>query len=552
MKSGDGVETGGHATIEQAYDELTKPGFAVWMRLMVTPRHHLSSGRERLATLMGYSRGRFDYILKELYNKGYIGLEKNAMVGKPTSIVLARRAILAGRSHFIRLSNHLLADPDFEQIASPEVHQASQEDHNRHPQPIIYLDHFPEVVTDMQQSRERSDMGACNLPGQFAVLDPTCMCGSAPHIAPSGLLSLRNHTPEKVAGVAQFFGNFQKLDKENTQSLRSKMLAKGRIKYGSDTVVASQRSKTETGAKNGVPYREYTSSEIKEQAKDVTHNGEGHSKQESTKEDEPKAKRTELSERLAQKHAAVKAARTKARNDKKKLPQKPMEWEQLDLRGHPSISFEPRSKERAAIMEILDRKPKDKRRQAVMKKLISEMGRIYTRFRIMLQKSKNHEPTFKLSPKLRDRYCGLIAVECLYNEITPRQLLEYWQEHVTDFADKDMKYPSLSFLAAPYAAEKVANALFEDTQGGQKKWKPGNFKRHKDDAHSFSDTGSLDKRLRRGLVEAGFDVRACDDRYLMTIQQTAKTIAAGHKLFVSEPIRAMVKWAVTHLYGGGK
>jgi hypothetical protein len=398
-------------------------------------------------------------------------------------------------------------------------------------------------------------MDACHLPGHFDGLGSSLVCGSGAPTKTKKLISLKNHTTKKVAGDAQSQESSCSKAGNSHQTLRSKMLAKGRIKYGSDPDAKPHALETGAGAENDCVSIKHKS-DLQLQAKHPTHNGEGHSKQESTQEQKPEPKRTALSEKMVQKRAQVKTERSVERKKRKTMPKGKMDWSRLDigdirldLRGHPIISFDPKTKDHAAIIKILEKKPANKLRKAVMAKLTSEMGRIYHRYLIMRKNANNLARTDAIDPALYARYAGHVAVRCLYQGITPRQLLEYWEEHLSDFANCDLKYPTLSFLSGPHAAEQVASAVFEETGGGKKKWKPGDFKRRKDDSHSFSDTDTLDKRLRRGLVKAGFNVRACDDRYLMTIQQTARTIAKGHKIFVSEPIRGMVEWAVEHLYG---
>lgn len=324
---------------------------------------------------------------------------------------------------------------------------------------------------------------------------------------------------------------------ENVSELRAKTLAKGRKKCISDSLLEFWDELSPSPLKPLSPTHNSKATPCEDNhVKTYTSTGKGN-----------KALINKIKKKYQEKKEKEKAAR------KAKKIIKPLQWDQLDLRGHPIISFDAKSKKRKKILEALERKPQSRLRQAIIKKLSSEMGRIYARFRVMLQRSKGNKPTYALSPALQQRYCSEIGIQCLYNGITPRQLLEYWHEHIRDFADGDMKFPPLSFLASPFAAEKVASVLYEHTQGGKDSWHPGDFKRKVESgevAHSFSDTGQLHKNLRRGLERAGFEVGRYSDRHLMTIQVTARSIAKGHKIFVGENMRGMVMWAVDNIFGG--
>jgi len=96
----------GPATIPVAYSELTPPAFAVWLRLMVESRDVLRIGRRKLAGLLDYSEKRSNVILRELYLKGYVSFVPNGP-GRPTEIIIERRALISARDGFVRLSNAL-------------------------------------------------------------------------------------------------------------------------------------------------------------------------------------------------------------------------------------------------------------------------------------------------------------------------------------------------------------------------------------------------------------------------------------------------------------
>lgn len=296
-------------------------------------------------------------------------------------------------------------------------------------------------------------------------------------------------------------------------------------------------------------------------------------KKTSGKKENPKSKKdeskkskiindTKLSRNLAKRKKKLDAEEKKKRANRKNNSIA-INYSKLDSKGDPSISFEVRSKRRDELLAILNVKIKGKGakkedkivRNRTIKKLGKEFGRIYKRYRNMLLDSRGCITRFMMPPD-SDKYCQKAALQCIYNGITPRQLLEYWDNHINDFANGSFTkpYPPLSFLSSNFASEQVAMALFEETNGGTKKWSVGDFsknsKGNKKDTHSFFDTEQLDRRLRPGLLDAGFELGdKYDNRYLMTVQKTAMAIANGKKIFVSGKLKEMTDWAVDNLYG---
>ena len=90
----------GPIRIAEAYEELTRQGFAVWMRLVIMEYNELSN-RKVLAKVLGYSVARSNQILRELKRKGYISFIVGAS-WEPTEVVIERRPFLEGRGKFVR------------------------------------------------------------------------------------------------------------------------------------------------------------------------------------------------------------------------------------------------------------------------------------------------------------------------------------------------------------------------------------------------------------------------------------------------------------------
>lgn len=91
------------ATIIEAYNELSQEAFAIWMRLLVATDTQLRQGRKSISSLVGYSEGRSNAILRELKLKGYIRFVRGDLPGIPTQIEIVRKALISGPAKVIRL-----------------------------------------------------------------------------------------------------------------------------------------------------------------------------------------------------------------------------------------------------------------------------------------------------------------------------------------------------------------------------------------------------------------------------------------------------------------
>lgn len=278
----------------------------------------------------------------------------------------------------------------------------------------------------------------------------------------------------------------------------------------------------------------------------------------------PEIKRTKLSEKMALNAQIKKDEAKKQLEINKKNATGEIDYGKLDLRGNPAISFDPNSKERKSILALLGIKAHTKgvkveqlqRKEKLIEKLGSEFARIYQRYRNLLLSSKGRKPVFLL-PDTWMKECKNIAVMCVLNAITPRQLLEYWGNRLEHFAPGTFpfKFPTLNFLQSSFAIEQAVSAVYESTNGKINTWKPGDFSNNKkEDAHAFFDTNSLDKKLKDGLKKAGFDVGdgsgyRYNDRYLLSVQKTAMAISTGKSLYVGGEMKCMVDWALDNLYG---
>jgi len=89
-------------TIESAYRELTRPAFAVWIRMMVIPERFFLKGRNKMAKKLGYSEPGADPVFRELSRKGYLKLESSGPF-VPVKITLVKRLILKGDDHIVNM-----------------------------------------------------------------------------------------------------------------------------------------------------------------------------------------------------------------------------------------------------------------------------------------------------------------------------------------------------------------------------------------------------------------------------------------------------------------
>lgn len=89
--------------LDTAYQELSRDGFAVWVRMHLIPSVTLEqAGIMVLSSTFKYSESGFQSVLKELQACGYISL-KSGKPGEITKIRLIRKALLIGTNHFIKL-----------------------------------------------------------------------------------------------------------------------------------------------------------------------------------------------------------------------------------------------------------------------------------------------------------------------------------------------------------------------------------------------------------------------------------------------------------------
>lgn len=284
---------------------------------------------------------------------------------------------------------------------------------------------------------------------------------------------------------------------------------------------------------------------------------ETYSKAETDPREIVKRRYKEASERDKKRKNAERSEATRQRQARAKRQGRDpsrIDWSEMDQRGQPALSFEPGDRNRPRHLEVLRRKPSDQERKRLMSKIATEFSRIYTRYRKAAERRTRAYSDYEVERGER-KYAAEAGMWCLIKGVTPRRVLEYWDENIKTFADGSMLVPPLSFLRAPANIDRVAcSAISRPSKRGrhEPRGKPVGIPRDPRKpfgGNSFSDTDGLDVRLRPALQDAGFDTQDYNDRFLMTIQKNAISIASGKHVFMGAgKAKEMAKWAAEHLY----
>ncbi len=80
--------------IPQAYAELSRGAFSVWIRMSHIADEDMAKGRRAIAEICGYSQAQMNRILTELRRKKYIAIEPPERVGIPTRLSTPKRPML--------------------------------------------------------------------------------------------------------------------------------------------------------------------------------------------------------------------------------------------------------------------------------------------------------------------------------------------------------------------------------------------------------------------------------------------------------------------------
>lgn len=227
-------------------------------------------------------------------------------------------------------------------------------------------------------------------------------------------------------------------------------------------------------------------------------------------------------------------------------------WIALDKYDDPIMTWDPASKMHGPFITILDRPKNDKARTQLVDKITTEFCRIYTRYRREAERRRRAYSDYNV-PNEERRYAADAGIMCLRKGVTPRQLLEYWDAHIGNFADRTMYLPPLSFLKAPANIDRVACSVLPSAappagaRAGGGRPAPATAKPA--GGHSYANTDGLDPRLRTTLQDGGFKTQMYNDRFLLTVQHNALLLAKGQGVYMADgPLKKMAEHAATVLY----
>lgn len=81
-------------SIPQAYSQLSRSAFSVWILCSHINDSDFKKGRKRLSEICGYSKAQINRIISELVQKGYLRIESSTIVGYPTRFYMPKRPII--------------------------------------------------------------------------------------------------------------------------------------------------------------------------------------------------------------------------------------------------------------------------------------------------------------------------------------------------------------------------------------------------------------------------------------------------------------------------
>lgn len=532
-------------TIPFAYNELSKPAFAAWMLLMTFKDSELI-GQGNVAKRLGYKSRHGVEILQELKRYGYIQITEPKNIGDFSEVIIVKRAKVSGPNRFVTLSNfHLSEMSDDELVSRPISIESFDGKLEKKPRLFQVLKkEQPQMERKMldQQTADSSADGAESIDDAFTEgYQPTGLGGCITTVGIVGKTVPKTRRRVIICDEVEGAERLATEGRKDTHVRKNNPQGKANA-YGSKSLNLNAESSNGSNL-----YANSSNGDERETSRDDKDNMVEKKSKTNNKMDVSKFRKNledikrERSQRA--KEGAKKRLQKKKERHKTKLT---LDWTKLDARGKPEVSFSPSAKTRKKLIAILDRPKSDPSRQAIVEKLTSEFGRLYSRYRRMVQKASGNKPGYLL-PVTERRFVERAAILCIQKSVTPRAVLTYWHHHIDQFADANMEIPPLVFLSSPANIETVVCAEWETGSVG---WNSGQPKIESNVGHSFSDLRQLDPRLRKALSKAGFAVNTFDDRYLLTIQRMAETVALGLNVFISASVKPIVDWAATNLYGG--
>jgi len=513
-----------HIELIDAYDDLTQEAFAVWIRLHMFTAEDMAKGRKKSAQVVHYSEARFNVILRELAGGKYVRVIRGSRPGKPSTIEMLKICKVSNPHRFVRLSR--FADDCDSAIDHTGFHQDV----------AIGQDQFascpiaPKQATDHALDNGHASPTASGDDLLFAVFGPdnqqtvTCKPTVKTHFAHGSDITFRmtNFIPDG-SGTGSASSHSDSLLEDDVLFVDG---AVAKPKY-------PKRVRFDVPDGGICPVSETGHGVETEAAYIASRGGLDLTKFSKESRKSLRAKRGDLNEPAKPKHPDS---------------GKPIDWDKLDKTGKPQVTFNPDEDERERIVDILTRNPRHldgedkKARKGLEDKYQQEFCRIYETYRREVLRSKGAARISYGVMAQERKYALQVAISCLSKGVTPRQLLEYWHENISNFAGAGLTVPPLTFLSQPSNVDTVAIHLMAPdaarSSGGRRSKKD-----HERVMHCLGDTAVLLPGLRAAMTEAGYDLTDRNDEYLVVLQQYATERALGHEdAYLPDNIRGMVYW----------
>lgn len=97
----------GPCSIPEAYKTLSRPAFAIWIRMSVAERDELRAGRCKMVESLGYSRRQGYELFRELERKGFVRFLPGSSPWRKSVIVIVRKPLLEAGHGFTRFQRSL-------------------------------------------------------------------------------------------------------------------------------------------------------------------------------------------------------------------------------------------------------------------------------------------------------------------------------------------------------------------------------------------------------------------------------------------------------------
>lgn len=504
------------ATVPEAYEQLSQEAFAMWLRLHHCSDDELEAGRASLArNVFKISETRTNVLLRELRLKGYIDIEGPGPP-TPSTVVLRKRCKIVGRTRFITLSR----------------------------------------VASTRQPMAPNPPGSSMLPKR-AFRDDSRSAPNANSNARGTRPRVVNEDDHWLLPVWNDDVPLQRTNEGSTRGAPSKGDADYRPHMESKSAGAHQRVDHDSEAGDPAQVWRKLAPALAEAMDLISAHGQKSEAQNPL--DRPRSG-IDLA-RMKESKERVRAKRGRADAPKHPDAGQPIDWHKLDKTGAPVISFSPTPAKREVMIRLVTTeyrrlKPRERQlRTKLLAKLRTEFVRMYTRYRRAAYLEMDRSSTYYEVDKSEYKFAEKAAIACITKGVTPLQVLRYWHKRIRNFANARMVVPPLTFLSQPSFIDEVSIAVLaghEDATGGDtgadtgKAWKPPKRK-----TMWLGDTSTLHPRLRRDLMEAGFDVSKYNDSDLSVIQDYAMDVKAGSRIkLYPESLRPMIKWALENTLKG--